>query len=512
MVEKVQLKTKESAATQQSIQPPVQRKPFHPIPGSSPVQTKQGQQAPIQTKQGQQGTIQTKQGQQAPIQTKQGQQGAIKSNQSPIQTKKNSTGLPDQLKTGIENLSGHSMDDVKVHYNSSKPAQLKAHAYAQGTDIHVASGQERHLPHEAWHVVQQKQGRVQPTKQMKGNVAVNDDKGLEHEADVMGAKAIQMKSEGQSSGQLSQKGVENSGVAQRQAKDNVAQLARGERTVDGEEQEPYIIRLELPGSGDRFWRSNSEETTAESARHRIRGENDSFRRERNDRRAIYTISGPGSEEGNRMGGIRDNGTNSIANNIRQAQRIINFEMRQLAPGRQAQVSIKAHSRNAVAGSQIATWTKQQYPESIVDYVGFDPVPGPGHDGADDEHNIGTLDHSTVIYSVHTQYPVGFTPQKLLGAKRLIISTQEHGGGLMQGYRFGGEVYTGHNITSLPEGIFLDLNAEGENRVPLRRIDLSSQADLQAIEDAIPSWFRGQIARHSIVRDVVADFVGARNPQ
>ena len=108
-----------------------------------------------------------------------------------LQRKANHTGLPDQLKSGIENLSGHSMDDVKVHYNSDKPAQLQAHAYAQGTDIHIASGQEKHLPHEAWHVVQQKQGRVKPTLQMKGKVNVNDDKGLEKEADVMGAKALQ---------------------------------------------------------------------------------------------------------------------------------------------------------------------------------------------------------------------------------------------------------------------------------------------------------------------------------
>ncbi|MEO8237514.1 MAG: DUF4157 domain-containing protein [Flavobacterium sp.] len=86
----------------------------------------------------------------------------------PIQKKANNTGLPNHLKSGIENLSGHSMDDVKVHYNSSKPQQLNAHAYAQGTDIHLASGQRKHLPHEAWHVVQQKQGRVKPTLQMKG--------------------------------------------------------------------------------------------------------------------------------------------------------------------------------------------------------------------------------------------------------------------------------------------------------------------------------------------------------
>lgn len=113
--------------------------------------------------------------------------------QQPVQReeKPNNTGLPENLKTGIENLSGYSMDDVKVRYKSSKPAQLQALAYAHGADIHIAIGQEKHLPHEAWHVVQQKQGRVKPTMQMKGKVNINDDVGLEKEADVMGAKAIQ---------------------------------------------------------------------------------------------------------------------------------------------------------------------------------------------------------------------------------------------------------------------------------------------------------------------------------
>jgi hypothetical protein len=109
---------------------------------------------------------------------------AVQTNASP-----NNTGLPNQLKAGIESLSGMSMDHVKVHYNSDKPAQLNAHAYAQGSEIHLASGQEKHLPHEAWHVVQQAQGRVRPTRQMKG-MAVNDNPGLEAEADAMGARAM----------------------------------------------------------------------------------------------------------------------------------------------------------------------------------------------------------------------------------------------------------------------------------------------------------------------------------
>lgn len=101
----------------------------------------------------------------------------------------NNTGLPDNLKSGVESLSGLSMNDVRVHFNSSRPAQLHALAYTQGTDIHVAPGQEKHLPHEAWHVVQQKQHRVKPTMQMM-DISVNDDTTLEHEADVMGAKAV----------------------------------------------------------------------------------------------------------------------------------------------------------------------------------------------------------------------------------------------------------------------------------------------------------------------------------
>ena len=62
----------------------------------------------------------------------------------------NNTGLLDNLKSGIESLSGMSMDSVRVHYNSSQPAQLNALAYAQG--------------------------RVQSTMQMKGVVQRDEDR------------------------------------------------------------------------------------------------------------------------------------------------------------------------------------------------------------------------------------------------------------------------------------------------------------------------------------------------
>ncbi len=154
------------------------------------------------------------------------------SNIAPVQrkttaaTRPNNTGLPDNLKSGIENLSGMSMDHVKVHRNSDKPATVQAHAYAQGSDIHLGPGQEQHLPHEAWHVVQQAQGRVKLTIQLKG-VAVNNDPGLEREADVMGAKALHAAQSDaqQHSGGHKQGNFSNNDVQQHAAFLNVKRVA-----------------------------------------------------------------------------------------------------------------------------------------------------------------------------------------------------------------------------------------------------------------------------------------------
>lgn len=96
--------------------------------------------------------------------------------------------LPDALRAGLEGLCGVGLGDVTVHYNSPRPAAVQAHAYTQGSDIHLAPGQERYLPHEAWHAVQQRQGRVQRSGTVAGQ-PLNDEPGLEREADRMGARA-----------------------------------------------------------------------------------------------------------------------------------------------------------------------------------------------------------------------------------------------------------------------------------------------------------------------------------
>ncbi|RAP43335.1 hypothetical protein BYZ73_01090 [Rhodovulum viride] len=110
----------------------------------------------------------------------------------PLQRKGGSkTGLPESLRSGVEQLSGLDMSNVRVHYNSPRPAAVQAHAYAQGSDIHLGPGQERHLPHEAWHTVQQAKGQVKPTSEVAGQ-PLNDSPALESEADRMGAKAAKL--------------------------------------------------------------------------------------------------------------------------------------------------------------------------------------------------------------------------------------------------------------------------------------------------------------------------------
>lgn len=105
------------------------------------------------------------------------------------------TPLPQALCNGIAHWSGLDLGAVKVHRDSPRPAALGALAYAQGSEIHLGPGQDRHLPHEAWHLVQQAQGRVAKTASLAG-VAINDQTLLEQEADAMGARIGQAEGPG----------------------------------------------------------------------------------------------------------------------------------------------------------------------------------------------------------------------------------------------------------------------------------------------------------------------------
>jgi len=109
---------------------------------------------------------------------------------SPVGATATPGGMPEGLRAGVESLSGVSLADVRVHHASSEPAQFGAAAFAQGGEVHLAAGRGDLLPHEAWHIVQQRQGRVRPNGAVGGQ-PMNDDPALELEADTMGARAAQ---------------------------------------------------------------------------------------------------------------------------------------------------------------------------------------------------------------------------------------------------------------------------------------------------------------------------------
>lgn len=95
--------------------------------------------------------------------------------------------IPIQLKNRMEQNTEVTLDDVRVHYNSHRPARLDALAYTQGTEVYLGPGQERYLPHELGHVVQQKLGLVRSDTLHESGVRMNTDQALERQADRIGA-------------------------------------------------------------------------------------------------------------------------------------------------------------------------------------------------------------------------------------------------------------------------------------------------------------------------------------
>ena len=96
--------------------------------------------------------------------------------------------IPAGIRAALEQRSGVDLSDVRVHYNSPRPGRFGALACTQGSEIHVGPSQQKHVAHEAWHVVQQRQGRVRATRTESG-LPLNDEPGLEREADAPAGRA-----------------------------------------------------------------------------------------------------------------------------------------------------------------------------------------------------------------------------------------------------------------------------------------------------------------------------------
>ena len=114
---------------------------------------------------------------------------------SPMQ-QKGAEGGGGDIMSQMGQAMGTDFSGVKVHTDSNKATEMGALAYTQGEELHFAPGQynpasqsgKELIGHELSHVKQQREGRVQANTSIKGQ-AVNNNAGLEKEADDLGKKA-----------------------------------------------------------------------------------------------------------------------------------------------------------------------------------------------------------------------------------------------------------------------------------------------------------------------------------
>lgn len=260
---------------------------------------------------------------------------------------------------------------------------------------------------------------------------------------------------------------------------------------------PLIVKVSIAGSGDDAWRTHVDfdgllvnEAVAGSTKH-----TDNVVHYTGRKAHEINVAGPGagnttgylakgatayadrySKPGKRsFGGTSDTGSNSIAELVKHVPELVAEEIRKGLGNekRPVFVLVKGHSRGGVAATRVADAIKQNHPDATVELTAVDPVPGPGHTGDNvtltlkqDEEGETQLDESTIIYSVASGHHAGFTPQKVFGAKRIIVSRQDHGAGLLSGFHFKGRLYTGSSLNSLPAGVYLDNNTNGKNNVEL----------------------------------------------
>lgn len=109
------------------------------------------------------------------------------------------TGLPDDVRQGMEEAIGGNFSSVQFVTESKKAEEVGALAFTQGKNVEFAPGQFKPdttaglelIGHELTHVDQQDKGTVEPTMEI-GEMLVNDDKSKETEADDKGKAAARL--------------------------------------------------------------------------------------------------------------------------------------------------------------------------------------------------------------------------------------------------------------------------------------------------------------------------------
>ena len=270
------------------------------------------------------------------------------------------------------------------------------------------------------------------------------------------------------------------------AKNNsVVQMGRVGKIVGGSnEKRKIVFKINFAGSGYRRFPS----------KYYVKGQevNKVLYYYSGSRKSIlHKIELPGPQK---MLGIQDGGKHSIHRNLNYVKDCILYSVKP-NDNKEVHVIIKGHSRGGVAASCFANWMKRYIPNANVELTLLDPVPGPSHSG-EYVDITSNADLSTVIYSLTADrdlvHKIGFTPQIVRGANRIILTKEGHdcGTGIRDNsqkkvkYFFCGKYYSLSQLNSLPNGCYYaekEYDETGQIRIRLWLIPKGSAlADIKKL--------------------------------
>lgn len=292
------------------------------------------------------------------------------------------------------------------------------------------------------------------------------------------------------------------------------------------EHNGYLLKMQLAGSGDMGWRKRdskgrfivgsktrdpntglrakiknlfSKEKISDEEKTKIYGksldeeEGTSIKVNRDNGVMKDTVSMAGPMG---MGGASDSGEYKIENNVERAiatvTKLVNPVINK-DKNRYVMIYLKGHSRNAVTTSRLAMSVSNIYRNNKnVNILAeqFDPVPGPFHFGVDSECDYGKpgkiKNLSTVlIQSLKTEHSFFFSPQKVLGAQKIILLKCGHEVGLYASkkYVYEGKEFHGFSLNELKPGVYLqkeEVGLEDETPIELQKYDVSDKKQVDEL--------------------------------
>lgn len=288
-------------------------------------------------------------------------------------------------------------------------------------------------------------------------------------------------------------------------------------------KENYVIEVSIGGSSYASWIAYVDQLATDWQR--TDNVNDKTtptgyaKKDPGENTQSLTYAGPGganTKGRGSWGGVWDDGSNSIEKLVTNITKTLDEQIEKITKETEAPpvILIKGHSRGAVAASRVANGLAAKHKGVKVELTVFDPVPGPDHEGEDVELTLGSVEESTVVYSVASGRGAIFTPQKILGAKRVIITQQDHSGGIKKGFKYNKAIYDGSNLNALPSGIYVDFTANFEDEPKelqlVATIEEAKTNYKQALKNS-PNW--SDIGRKKIINAVIDEFFGrAKKPE